>query len=111
MFWTNDQFKKIRKKSPILLDDLRVLIGNKCWSSLSRIEAGKQKPTIEVILMYHLIFDIRLDELLEHSMHQLKKKLSLRALEQIDNLRDQPNTATLFDRINYLEGIHEKCQN
>jgi len=111
MFWNNNLFKTIRKKSPLLISDLRVLLGQKCWSGLSRVEAGKQKPTLEIVILYHIIFDAPLESLLEQDIYQLKKVLVARAQEQVDALRSQPSDVEIFDRITYLERVYEKCTN
>lgn len=111
MFWNNNLFKSVRKQTPLIIHDLQALLGRKCWASLSRVEAGKQKPTIEIILLYHIIFDIKLERLLEQEIYRIKKNLITRSLEQIDELRTQPSTVELFDRINYLEKVYEQCQN
>ena len=63
MFWNNNIFKSVRKNTPLIIHDLQELLGHKYWTSLSRIEAGKQKPSIEIILLYHVIFGVKLEDL------------------------------------------------
>lgn len=111
MLNNSNEFKRTRLTSPLILDDLRVLLGQKGWGSLSRVEAGRQPPTHDMILMYHLIFSRSLEGLLIRDIERMKRSLKKRIIERIDDLKSTRNMIDVGERVRYLEEIYEKCEN
>ena len=54
-----------RRKSRLLQSDIAFLLQLEDVSNISRWEQGVRKPKIDVLMIYHLLFDIRIDSLYE----------------------------------------------
>jgi hypothetical protein len=107
----NETLKKVRSASPLLIDDMRALLGQKSWSPLSRVESGKQAPTFDMILLYHLMFHIPVSALVMRDIQHYKRALRKRLPQRIAELKSQHNSIELYERISYLEKNHERLTN
>ena len=105
------QLKEIRLGTPLLIKDVAVLLGHKNWSKLCRVESGKQAPSWEVILGYHLIFDIPLIELVPHDSKRLSRKICTAILNYEKQVGSEQHTPEHFSRINCIKKIHERLKN
>lgn len=107
----NEILKKVRTSTPLLIDDIRALIGQKSWSPLSRVESGKQAPTLDMVMVYHLLFQSPMSTLLVGDIQFHKRKLVKHLQQRITFLKAQYNSYELSDRINYLERQYERLKN
>ncbi len=102
------ELKKARLRSPLTVDDVRMLLKQKCWSSISKMETGKRFPTLDTIIGYHVLFGIPLEELLKREIEQFKLFLEGYAQVRIDEIAEKSNGVNLAERIYYLQKFTEQ---
>lgn len=89
-----------RTRANVTLNDVAYLL-NIDTSNLSRIEKGIRKPSVKIILLYHILFDAPLIDLFAEQFNTLKEKLIERSHTLIDQLEtEQPPKS--INRIAYL---------
>ena len=103
--------KDVRKRTPLLIKDMCALLHLKSWGTLSRVEAGKQVPSWEIILAYHLLLDIPIEELVKQDRERLKKVLRERINVHVNSLLPEARNPEVHERINYLSEIYERLKN
>jgi len=101
----------IREMSPLILDDMRLLLNYKSWSGLSRVERGKQAPSLEVIICYHLMFGVPMDSLLKYEIQRLKRKLRNMILKRLETLKTKELEVSTQDRIKFLNTKYDDFGN
>ena len=94
-----------RKRSPLTQADIAYLMKLPDYSNISRSEKGQRTPSVELMLVYHHLFDTTLESFFEPQSESLLESL----LEQIALLtndlkkaNDLPKNAS---RIKFLEQI------
>ena len=74
-------------------------------------EKGRRRPTLEIILGFHILFGKSLEELFPHRMNTMRERLITRSKKRIEQLKtEQPQRGS--NRIAYLtsfvNGLHNK---
>lgn len=95
----------IRKQSLLTQADIATILRISDHANVSRWEQGHKTPNVEVLLVYHLLFDIPVEALFERQKEQLKPIILPRIRERITALQgitDEPKTE---GRIRSLETI------
>ena len=92
-----------RKQSQLNQADLAFLFGLSDYSNISRWEQGRRIPSIEVLLAYHLLFGIHIEELFERKMEEMAKMLIERIRLLLANLRLLKSSQKVTGRISFLE--------
>ncbi len=105
------QLKEIRLATPLLIKDVAALLGHKNWSKLSRIESGKQAPSWEIILGYHLLFNVPLETLVPHDSSRLTRKICTHIMNYHEQVREEVQSPERFNRVNYIKHIHDRLKN
>lgn len=89
-----------RTRANVSLNDVAYLL-NIDTSNLSRIEKGVRKPSVKIILLYHILFDAPLIDLFAEQFNTLREKLIGRSHTLIEQLEaEQPPKS--INRIAYL---------
>lgn len=105
------ELKRARKRSPLTLDDVRMLLKQKSWGPLSRVESGKQHPSLEVVIGYHVLFDIPFEELVKRETQEFKVFLDGYVEARIDEITHKGNSVDLAERIHFLKHFTEHGAN
>ncbi|MCR9171518.1 MAG: helix-turn-helix domain-containing protein [bacterium] len=103
--------KKARKRSPLTLDDVRMLLKQKSWGTLSRVENGKRYPSLEMVVCYHVLFAEPLEVLLKREIEEFRLFLEGYAEARIDEITYQSNGVDLAERIHFLSQFTEDGKN
>lgn len=105
------QLKKARLRSPLTLDDARMLLKQKSWGPLSRVESGKQHPSLDVVIGYHVLFKVPLEQLLTRETEEFNLFLEGYAEARIEEISQKSNGVDLAERIYYLKQFSEHGKN
>lgn len=109
--------KTFRKRTGIALQSMASIIGMDT-GNLSKIETGKSEPSVKVLLAYHLILKIPIQQLLKNhftgiTKESLRNVLSLK--DRLLNEMTQPNIShhiilldTIIDHLYELDSQNEK---
>jgi transcriptional regulator with XRE-family HTH domain len=92
-----------RNQSALTQTDIASLLGLTNFSSISRWEQGKRKPNVIMLLVYHFVFNIPIEEILEPLKYELKPLLIERMQALILHLKKVPSEPTTNARIAFLE--------
>lgn len=105
------ELKRARQRTLLTLDDVRVLLKQRSWGPLSKIEAGKRPPTLDVLVGYHVLFGVPVEELLMREIEQFRNTLEHRAEARIEEISSKGNGVDLAERIYYLQKFTSHEQN
>ncbi len=98
--------KVYRKRTPLQQEEMAFLSDKPDTSSISRYEKGQREPTNEILLVYHLLFDIPIESLLEPEFRMIKERLIHRIKELINELRKEKQiTLKNTSKIKFLEQV------
>lgn len=93
-----------RKRAQLTQADLASLMDLSDYSNVSRWEAGLRRPNIEMLLVYHLLFQIPVEELFERQKLELLSPICKRIEMRIQELKAiVPSDDRLAERIAFLE--------
>lgn len=92
-----------RKQSHLQLSDIAFLADTSDSSALSRYEKGERCPSLPILLLYHLLFDVPIEQLFDLQLHELKKVLVTRITDLIDMIESLDTSAKNIARISFLQ--------
>lgn len=78
MLHERNYLHETRKRNGISQRDIGYLLNLPDYTSVCRWEQGQRKPTIEMILLYHLLFDVPIETLFEQQRDSLIEDLIVR---------------------------------
>lgn len=94
-----------RKRSPLTQSDIAYLLKLPDYSNISRCEKGQRTPGVELLLVYHLLFDTSIESFFEPQ----SKIILLSLLEEIANLISETKKEEAIpkntSRIKFLEQV------
>ena len=94
--------RAFRKQTDITQTDIGFIMNLLDYSNVSRSENGLRKPSIEMLLTYHLLFDVPFETLFD----ALKEKLSADIIPRIGllihELKQDEQTPKVKSRISFL---------
>lgn len=93
-----------RKRSQLTQADIAFIMQLSDYSSISRWEKGIRGPSIDMLMVYHLLFDTPIESLFMDHKHQLAKTISQRIFSRIAELKTMNPDPKLSHRIAFLEG-------
>lgn len=105
------ELKQARQRTPLTLDDVRVLLHQRSWGPLSKIEAGKRSLTLDVLVGYHVLFGVPVETLLVREIGQFRNTLESRVEARIEEIASKSNSVDLAERIYYLQKFTKYEQN
>lgn len=104
-------YKQARLTSPLSIEDVRILLNQKSHATLSRVESGKQIPSLEIAIGYHVLFKTPLVELIQSEIDRCRLYLESYAELRRDQLLAKGNTMVNANRLVFLEQFEEDAQN
>ena len=94
-----------RKRYPLTQGDIAFLLNRSGNAPLSKEEGGLQKPSIDTILFYHLVFETSITKLFPKHKEKLVESLKQRLPLLIERLRSSTDLAVVGPRISFLQAI------
>jgi transcriptional regulator with XRE-family HTH domain len=93
-----------RKRSPLTQADIAFLMKLSDYSNISRYEKGQRSPSMEFLLVYHILFATSIESFFEPQSEIIRSGLLERIEALIIDLKNQsdPNNET---RIEFLEKV------
>ena len=73
------------------------------YSNISRYEKGQRTPTIELLLIYHHLFDVPIESFFEQESEIIKLRLIQRIIQLVPELKKEQITLKSTLRIRFLE--------
>jgi DNA-binding XRE family transcriptional regulator len=97
-----------RKRNHLFQSDVAFLLDFDETSSVSRCEKGDRKPSVEILLFYHLVFEAPPTELYRQDQLDLLNKLRCRIPLLIDAISSKPVTRRNYQRVTFLKQVLSK---
>lgn len=97
--------RRYRKSSPLSLSDVAFLMQLPDLSSLSRWEHGQRTPNSEVLFVYHQLFGVPLESLLDHGKDSMTTTLTERITHLLSDLQSRRSSQKVNSRIAFLENV------
>ncbi|KAA3621012.1 MAG: XRE family transcriptional regulator [Bacteroidetes bacterium] len=110
MSYPFNYLKMYRTKSFLSQKDVVKLISPNCSSCISTYERGQRRPNIEILLLYHHLFNVSIEEFFERESDQVKCKLISRIIFLIDDLKKEELVSWNLRKIEYLEDTLERLR-
>lgn len=106
---TKTTFLTCRKETGLLQQDVAYLF-HQDVSMYNKHEKGHRRPTLEIILGFHILFGKSLEELFPHRIKIMRERLITRGKKRIEQLKaEQPQRG--IQRIAYItsfvNGLHK----
>jgi transcriptional regulator with XRE-family HTH domain len=98
-----NHLRTYRKNTYITQNDIAALLELEDNSLISRCEQGVRSPSLEMVLLYHLVFDIPMLTLVANQISHVKEQLVIRLARLIDDLKLQEVTVNTEARIEFLK--------
>jgi transcriptional regulator with XRE-family HTH domain len=105
MLIQHNYMRTVRKRSLLTQTDIAFILKLSDYSNVSRWEAGLHKPSIEALLVYHLLFETPVESLFERQRTELVRTIIERIKERIDYLRSLESDPKIHSRITYLASV------
>jgi transcriptional regulator with XRE-family HTH domain len=97
------QLQRLREESPLNQKDVAHLLDMKA-SNLVRYEHGHRNPPPELLLIYHMLFDTSLQDMLAPSDRHVADTLKTRSKILIAELKAHQSSKSLY-KLSFLEGV------
>lgn len=94
-----------RKRSRLTQSDVAFIMNLSDYSNLSRCEKGQRIPSIEMILVYHILFGAPLETLFEKQKLTLHTDILTRIKRLLEDLRPKDKVPKIAARISFLESV------
>jgi transcriptional regulator with XRE-family HTH domain len=91
-----------RKRSPLTQNDIAFMQLSD-YANVCRWEKGLRQPSIEAIIIYHLLFGFPIETLFQEQKHELGKNTAERIKSLIAELKLEKSTPKVNGRITFLE--------
>ena len=101
----HNHLRMYRKRSQLNLDDIAFLMKLPDKSSVSRWEQGQRTPSLDLLIVYHLLFDIPMETLLESHKRETATKLVQQIGLLLEELRKLPPSQKVIGRLSFLESV------
>ena len=108
MIIKHNHLRMCRKQSQLNLADIAFLMQLPDNSSISRWEQGQRTLSIEALMVYHLLFDIPIETLIERQIEQMAVKLIHQIKLLLEELRKLKPSQKVTGRITFLESALNK---
>jgi transcriptional regulator with XRE-family HTH domain len=105
MFIQHNFLRIVRKRTQLTQIDIASILKISDFANVSRWEQGLKTPGVEILLAYHLLFDIPIESLFDRQKHELKKIIVPRLQERIGHLKTLEKDSKILARIDYLGSI------
>jgi transcriptional regulator with XRE-family HTH domain len=102
MFNDKNYLSKFRKRTDITQSDIGFLLNMPDNVTICRYEQGERKPPVEMVLLYHLLFDVPMQSLFEIQKDNLNEDLIVRIRQLINELKQHAPSQRIRSRIAFL---------
>ena len=99
----NYYLRGFRKRTDITQSDIGFIMNLPDYSKISRWEQGETKPTMEILFVYHFLFDVPLNVLFERQINGIHDYLVSRIGLLIQKLKQGEPDEKVSSRIAFLE--------
>ena len=103
MLIKHNYLQMYRKRSKLDQSDIAFIMKLTDYSNISRWEKGKRKPSLALLMVYNMLFDIPIDSLFEKQRHEIALRIRERIDARIKGLKALPHTTKIGFRISALE--------
>lgn len=106
MYKPPSYLRTFRRKSPLTQRDVRLLLGSISTSDVCRVEKGQRPARIELLLIYHLLFNASIESFFELKCDLIEPELIKNCNELLNMLKRKPDKVKLDAfKIRFLEGV------
>lgn len=105
----DNHLKRYRRTSQLAQNDIAFLLGMDDSSYISKIELGKRRPNLDTLVMYCLLFDTSLQDLVPEHFNVIRKKI-VDGIELLLPLLQDDFSQFTEDRIQALIAIQKKLR-
>ncbi len=103
--------RTFRRKSPLTQKDVALLLQSIQSQSISNVERGKNRAKIELLLVYHLLFDTTVESLFELKHRLIQLELIKNVKNLFADLGKKSNKTRLDDfKLRFLEEIIQRLE-
>jgi transcriptional regulator with XRE-family HTH domain len=102
MYIQYNYLRILRKQSLLTQADLAAILKLADYANISRWEIGIHTPNVEVLLVYHLLFEVPIESIFERQRKDLVQPTIERIKERVDLLRGLEPDPKLQARIEFL---------
>lgn len=93
-----------RKKTDITQSDIGFLLNQPDNIKICRYEQGERRPPMDMVLLYHLLFDVPVHSLFEIQRDNINEDLIVRIETLIKELKQREQSQRVKSRIAFLTG-------
>jgi len=109
---TSQNFLRLyRKRSSLSQKDIAFLMRLSDYSKISRYEKGQRTPSIELLLVYHHLFDTSIKSFFESYSESIELSLAEQIKYLIGDLKKKDNIPKNISRIRFLEQVLRRLMN
>jgi transcriptional regulator with XRE-family HTH domain len=95
----------VRKRTQLTQVDIASILKISDFANVSRWEHGHNKPNVEVLLVYHLLFATPIETLFDRQRNELQPIIIPRIRERISHLKSLASDLKVQSRIDFLESV------
>ena len=104
----HQHLRMYRKRSPLLQSDVAHVLGLQDYSIVSRWEQGERRPSIDMLLAYHLLFDMPVETLFGEQKGDFSEAVTGRIKTLLEELQASSSDRKAAKRILFLELVLAK---
>jgi transcriptional regulator with XRE-family HTH domain len=98
----------VRKRTQLTQIDIASILRLPDIANVSRWEQGLKRPGVEVLLAYHLLFNVPIEALFERQKHELRQILIPRVHDRIAHLKTLGNDPKVTSRMAFLASVSDR---
>lgn len=102
---TINHLRSYRKRTDLTQYDIAMLLQWKGNTLVSRSEKGFRSPSLEMVVIYHLLFDTPLDDLIANHIEVYKEQLIQRIPNLIEDIKRIDGSKNEQSRIEFLNSV------
>lgn len=91
-----------RKRGRLMQEDVAFISAMPDFANVSRMENGIREPSLELLLLYHLLFEMPIDTLFGDILNAVKQTVIERIRLRIELLESLPQKPKVIHRISTL---------
>lgn len=111
MFSPPNYLRYYRKRTPLTQEDIAAIMGYPDVSNVSRYEKSKRTPKIEMLLTYHLLFNVSVELFFEPRLETIKSELLRKIEKLLETIKAENRDLNYSSRIQYLEQVISRLTN
>lgn len=100
-----NQMRMYRKRARLIQEDVAFLIAMPDYANVSRMENGLREPSLDLRLLYHILFDMPIDGLFDTLTGTIKSTVLERIKLRIAELKGLSNNPKVAERLASLNNI------